>query len=78
VSQVPFSTLCSLVLLPSGTLEWRIFANEESIAASAKASASYTDKFAGTLTALLLCSINQDGKKLIEHPVAFSELEFGE
>ncbi len=27
---------------------------------------------------LSLCSINQDGKKLIEHPVAFSELEFGE
>jgi len=25
---------------------------------------------------LSLCSINQDGKKLIEHPVAFSELEF--
>ena len=27
---------------------------------------------------LALTSINQDGKKLVEHQVAFSELEFGE
>ncbi len=36
----------------AGILEWRVFANGKSIAATAKASASYTDKFAGTLTAL--------------------------
>ena len=36
----------------AGILEWRVFANEKSIAATAKASASYTDKFAGTLAAL--------------------------
>ena len=43
----------------AGILEWRVFANEKSIAATAKASASYTDKFAGTLTAL-----NDDTHKL--------------
>ena len=36
----------------AGILEWRVFANGKNIAATAKASASYTDKFAGTLTAL--------------------------